>query len=87
MKDMVGDLRSATVSPKHWPTVHIYWSLLQSNELIKDLPIVENMDCENYSLRCRQEIADMSLFNLFTKTWRELQEVLQMFQVAIKNRL
>ena len=56
MKDMVGDLRSATVNPKHWPTVHIYWPLLESNELIKDLPIVEIEDRGNYSLRYHQEI-------------------------------
>ena len=33
MKDMFGDLRSATIDPKHWPTVHIYWPLLVMSSL------------------------------------------------------
>ena len=42
--DVIATLCGFRQRVKHWPTVYIYWPLLKSNELIKDLPIVENED-------------------------------------------
>ena len=77
MKAMVHDVHNDTQSSKYWPTINAYWPLLKRNELIKDLPVSE-FDRGYYALRSQQPVTGESPF---IKTRKELQEVLETFQI------
>ena len=83
MKEMVQDLHNDIPSSRYWPTINGYWTLLERNELIKDLT-VSDFDRSYCTLRYQQRVTGDSLF---VTTRRELQEILETFQIKIKARL
>ena len=87
MKAMVQDLHTEAQTISLWPKLHTYWPLIEHNQLIKNVPVAQT-DQGRYSLRSWLNSSDQTDTNTpFTKTRRQIQEVLETFQTTLSSRL
>ena len=88
MQAMVKDLHNESQSKNLWPKMFTYWPLLEKNQLIKDVPVAQT-DQGRYSLRPWLTSASNQPDNdtPFTRTRRQVQEVLETFQTTVSSRL
>ena len=84
---MAQDLRSETQTKSLWPKLHTYWPLIENKQLIKNVPVALT-DQGRYSLRSWSNPTDQTDTNTpFTKSRRQIQEVLDTFQTTLSLRL